>query len=71
MFEKRRVGNLFNPCLNSETCHLIGIFTDLNEHEQEMMSGSGGRDDMWAMGSKKQKTLLASNFKLDVGDLSL
>jgi hypothetical protein len=70
MFKKRRVGNLSNPSLNLKTCHSIGLVTDLNEHEQEIISGYGGRDDMWAFevkSSEKQKPWLHSNFKVELG----
>jgi hypothetical protein len=48
-------------------CQLKELVSDLNEREQESISGSGGRDDCWCTGftsRKIQKNWLASNFKV-------
>lgn len=72
MFKKFIVKNSLKPSLKIVHCQSRELVTDLNEHEQEMISGSGGRDDAWALAVKiteKQKPFLVSNFRVDLGGL--
>lgn len=52
---------------------LQGLIINLTEHEQEMIFGSGGRDDCWCLGvlnSVLQKSATISNFRIKIGDLN-
>ncbi len=72
MFNKCRIDNSLNSSLNIITCQSRGLVIDLNEHEQEIISGSGGRDDAWTWevkGKEKHKHWLASNFKVNLRNL--
>lgn len=74
---------MFNKCMLDNSSKLSStiisspskeLVTDLNEREQEIISGSGGRDDAWTLGvivksSDRQKPWLAPNFKFDLGNL--
>lgn len=61
-----------------QTTQIQELVIDLTEHEQEIISGFGGRDDCWCLlsefrigveNSERQKQFVNSNFKLDIPNL--